>query len=86
MSDVQHERQAVIRAAALLAQVQQVVASQRRSLRDLSAQITKVTGSTATSADQRMTQRLATADTMAQGVSQRIRQASEAANNIARRL
>lgn len=86
MSDVEQERQAVLRAAALLAQVQQVVASQQRSLRDLSMQISRVTGATATSADQRMTQKLGVADTMAQAVSQRIRQASETANTIARRL
>ncbi|AWH96360.1 hypothetical protein [Dietzia psychralcaliphila] len=86
MSDVQNERQAVLRAAALLKQLMQVVSSQQRSLNELSGQIARVTGSTSTSADQRMTQQLAAANSMAQGIAQRIRQASDAAGDIARRL
>lgn len=86
MSDVQNERQAVMRAAALLQQLLQVVGSQQRSLTELSGQIARVTGSTSTSADKRMAQQLAAANAMAQGVTQRIRQASDAAGDIARRL
>lgn len=86
MSVVEEERRAVLQAAATLQQLVQVINSQGRSLTELASSIQRVTGSTSTSADRTMQQSLSVAATMVSAVGQRVRQASDQATDIARRL
>ncbi len=86
MSEIQAERQAVGQATATLRQLRQLVRSQLSEVSRLSADVKRVTGTTSTSADQKMLTTLQAGTAHLNAVMQRINVAVSQAEDIARRL